>query len=188
MQPSAETIRLNKQMEKEIKNWIEGCRKGLRSAQLKLYEHYARMLFASCYRILANTEEAKEAMQDSFLKIFTHLEQYHEEMNFEAWVRRIAIHTAIDYVRQRSEELELLTDNLPDLAEEEEEEEPRYTVDQVRHAMEQLPNGYRVVLSLYLFEGYDMEEIAQILHVKPASVRSQYLRGKRKLIEGIKRQ
>ena len=188
MQPSAETIRLNKQMEKEIKNWIEGCRKGVRSAQLKLYEHYARMLFASCYRILANTEEAEEAMQDSFLKIFTHLEQYHEEMSFEAWVRRIAIHTAIDYVRQRSEELELLTDNLPDLAEEEEEEEPRYTVDQVRHAMEQLPNGYRVVLSLYLFEGYDMEEIAQILHVKPASVRSQYLRGKRKLIEGIKRQ
>ena len=188
MQPSAETIRLNKQMEKEIKNWIEGCRKGLRSAQLKLYERYARMLFASCYRILANTEEAEEAMQDSFLKIFTHLEQYHEEMNFEAWVRRIAIHTAIDYVRQRSEELELPTDNLPDLPEEEEEEEPRYTVDQVRHAMEQLPNGYRVVLSLYLFEGYDMEEIAQILHVKPASVRSQYLRGKRKLIEGIKRQ
>ena len=188
MQPSAETIRLNKQREKEIKNWIEGCRKGVRSAQLKLYEHYARMLFASCYRILANTEEAEEAMQDSFLKIFTHLEQYHEEMSFEAWVRRIAIHTAIDYVRQQSEELELLTDNLPDLAEEEEEEEPRYTVDQVRHAMELLPNGYRVVLSLYLFEGYDMEEIAQILHVKPASVRSQYLRGKRKLIEGIKRQ
>ena len=117
MQPSAETIRLNKQMEKEIKNWIEGCRKGVRSAQLKLYERYARMLFASCYRILANTEEDEEAMQDSFLKIFTHLEQYHEEMNFEAWVRRIAIHTAIDYVRQRSEELELLTDNLPDLAE-----------------------------------------------------------------------
>ena len=170
MQPSAETIRLNKQMEKEIKNWIEGCRKGVRSAQLKLYERYARMLFASCYRI------------------FTHLEQYREEMSFEAWVRRIAIHTAIDYVRQQSEELELLTDHLPDLAEEEEEEEPRYTVDQVRHAMEQLPNGYRVVLSLYLFEGYDMEEIAQILHVKPASVRSQYLRGKRKLIEGIKRQ
>ena len=102
-------------------------------------------------------------------------------------MRRVAIHTAIDYVRKRSEELELLTDNLPDLPEEE-EEEPLYTVEQVRQAMEKLPEGYRVVLSLYLFEGYDMEEIAQILHVKPASVRSQYLRGKRKLIEGIKRQ
>ena len=185
MQPCPQTIRLYRQMEKETRIWIEGCRKGVRSAQLKLYEHYARMLFASCYRILANTEEAEEAMQDSFLKIFTHLDQYHEEMNFEAWMRRVAIHTAIDYVRQRSEELEVLTDNLPDLPEEE-EEEPLYTIEQVKQAMEQLPHGYRVVLSLYLFEGYDMEEIAQILHLKPASVRSQYLRGKRKLIEWIK--
>ena len=75
MQPCPPTSRLNKQMEKEIKNWIEGCRKGVRSAQQQLYERYARMLFASCYRILANTEEAEEAMQDSFLKIFTHLER-----------------------------------------------------------------------------------------------------------------
>ena len=171
-------------MEKETRIWIEGCRKGARNAQLKLYERYARMLFATCLRILANTEEAEEAMQDSFLKIFTHLEQYHEEMSFEGWIRQIAVRTAIDRLRQRSEELELPTDNLP----EEEEEEPLYTVEQIKQAMEKLPEGYRVVLSLYLFEGYDMEEIAQILHVKPASVRSQYLRGKRKLIEGIKRQ
>ena len=151
---------------------MEGGRTGARNAQLKLYERYARMLFATCLRILANTEEAEEAMQDSFLKIFTHLEQYHEEMSFEGWIRQIAV---------------LPTDNLPDLPEEE-EEEPLYTVEQIKQAMEKLPEGYRVVLSLYLFEGYDMEEIAQILHVKPASVRSQYLRGKRKLIEGIKRQ
>ena len=175
-------------MEKETRIWIEGCRKGARNAQLKLYERYARMLFATCLRILANTEEAEEAMQDSFLKIFTHLEQYHEEMSFEGWIRQIAVRTAIDRLRQRSEELELPTDNLPDLPEEEEEEEPLYTVEQIKQAMEKLPESYRVVLSLYLFEGYDMEEIAQILHVKPASARSQYLRGKRKLIEGIKRQ
>ena len=174
-------------MEKETRIWIEGCRKGARNAQLKLYERYARMLFATCLRILANTEEAEEAMQDSFLKIFTHLEQYHEEMSFEGWIRQTAVRTAIDRLRQRSEELELPTDNLPDLPEEE-EEEPLYTVEQIKQAMEKLPEGYRVVLSLYLFEGYDMEEIAQILHVKPASVRSQYLLGKRKLIEGIKRQ
>lgn len=187
MQPCPPTSRLYRQMEKEIQIWIEGCRQGERGAQLKLYERYAPMLYASCYRILAHVEEAEEAMQDSFLKILTHLDHYHEGMNLEAWMRRVAIHTAIDYVRKRSEELELLTDNLPDLPEEE-EEEPLYTVEQVRQAMEKLPEGYRVVLLLYLFEGYDMEEIAQILHVKPASVRSQYLRGKRKLIEGIKRQ
>ena len=97
-------------MEKEIQIWIEGCRQGERGAQLKLYERYAPMLYASCYRILAHVEEAEEAMQDSFLKILTHLDHYHEGMNLEAWMRRVAIHTAIDYVRKRSEELELLTD------------------------------------------------------------------------------
>ena len=174
-------------MEKETRIWIEGCRKGARNAQLKLYERYARMLFATCLRILANTEEAEEAMQDSFLKIFTHLEQYHEEMSFEGWIRQIAVRTAIDRLRQRSEELELPTDNLPDLPEEE-EEEPLYTVEQIKQAMEKLPEGYRVVPSLYLFEGYAMEEIAQIMHVTPASVRRPDPRGKRKLNEGIKRQ
>ena len=90
-------------MEKDTKILIEGCRQGRRDAQQQLYERYARLLFATCYRILANTEEAEEAMQDSFLKIFTHVNQHHEEQNFEAWMRRVAIHTAIDYVRQRSE-------------------------------------------------------------------------------------
>ena len=160
---------------------------GNRAAQQELYRRFARPLYAACLRIIGRPEEAEEAMQDSFLKIFTHLEQYHEEMSFEGWIRQIAVRTAIDRLRQRSEELELPTDNLPDLPEEE-EEEPLYTIEQIKQAMEKLPEGYRVVLSLYLFEGYDMEEIAQILHVKPASVRSQYLRGKRKLIEGIKRQ
>ena len=172
-------------MDKEIQNEIERCRQGDRSAQLKLYRRYARLLYASCHRIIARAEEAEEAMQDSFLKIFTHLDQYHEEMNVEAWMRQIAIHTAIDYVRRQSPDQELPTDNLPDVAEEE-EDEPLYTVEQVRQAMNQLADGYRIVLSLYLFEGYDMEEIAQILRLKPASVRSQYLRGKRKLIEWIK--
>ena len=68
-------------MEKDTKILIEGCRQGGRSAQRKLYERYARLLFATCYRILANTEEAEEATQDSFLKILTHLDQYHEEQS-----------------------------------------------------------------------------------------------------------
>ena len=169
-------------MEKETRIWIEGCRKGARNAQLKLYERYARMLFATCLRILANTEEAEEAMQDSFLKIFTHSEQYHEEMSFEGWIRQIAVRTAIDRLRQRSEELELPTDNLPDLPEEE-EEEPLYTVEQIKQAMEKLPEGYRVVLSLYLFEGYDMEEIAQILHISQTAVQTRMSRARAQLKE-----
>lgn len=173
-------------MDKENEHLIEGCRHKERRAQLKLYEQYAQRLYASCLRIIGKPKEAEEAMQDAFLKIFTHLHQYHEEQNFEAWMRRIAIHTAIDYVRKERPELVEISDHLSEEENEEnDEEEISYTVEQIKKAVRKLPVGYRTILSLYLFEGYDMEEIASILQLKPASVRSQYLRAKRKLLNLI---
>lgn len=163
---------------------IEGCRRGEQTAQLGLYEHYAKWLYFTCLRIVGQAEEAEEAMQDSFLKIFTRLGQYHEGQSFEAWMHRIAVHTAIDYVRRELPPSEALSDNLPsDESEEADEEEIRHSVGRVKEAVQTLPPGYRVILSLYLFEGYDMEEIASILKIQPPSVRSQYLRAKRKLLQ-----
>lgn len=177
-------------MDKETEHLIAGCRRGERAAQLKLYRRYAPRLYASCLRIVGNPPEAEEATQDAFLKILTHMEQYRDGQCFEAWMSRIAVHTAIDYVRRQSPEMEELTDRLPeplpDEAEEEREAEIQYTVARVKAAIGDLPAGCRVVLSLYLFEGYDMEEIASILGIQPASVRSQYLRAKQKLIELLK--
>lgn len=174
-------------MERITVNLIEDCRKGNRSAQLALYEKYARKLYVACLRIIGNSFEAEEAMQDSFLKVFTKLDQYIDGQNFEAWIHRIAVHTAIDYVRRQTHIWEELRDNIPDEdnGEKEAEENIRYTVDQIKKATVKLPPGYRIVLSLYLFEGYDMEEIASILKIQPASVRTQYLRAKRKLLEII---
>ncbi|WP_280746398.1 MULTISPECIES: sigma-70 family RNA polymerase sigma factor [unclassified Parabacteroides] len=167
-------------------NLIENCRRGDRSAQLALYKKYARRLYIACLRIVGNAPEAEEAMQDSFLKIFTRIDQYQDGLNFEAWIQRIAIHTAIDYVRRQTQEWEELSENyaIP-IDDEPDEEEIQYTVSQVKEATKKLPAGYRVVLSLFLFEGYDMEEIASILNIQPASVRTQYMRGKRKLLDII---
>lgn len=166
---------------------IEQCRKGNRSAQLALYKQFAARLYNVCLRIIGNPQDAEEAMQDSFLKAFTQLEQYQAGTSFEAWLQQIAVRTAIDYVRRQLPEEEDLTDDYAELADEDtpDEEELQCSVAQVKAACQQLPAGYRVVLSLYLFEGYDMEEIASILHIRPASVRSQYLRGKRKLLEQL---
>ena len=97
-------------------------------------------------------------------------------------MHRIAIHTAIDYVRRQAPDQEELSDNL---AEPEtdgpDEEEIQYSVAQIKEATKKLPAGYRIILSLYLFE----EEIASILKIQPPSVRSQYLRAKRKLLDII---
>ncbi|MDL2281632.1 sigma-70 family RNA polymerase sigma factor [Parabacteroides sp. OttesenSCG-928-G06] len=174
-------------MDKVTLQWIEGCRRRERNAQLHLYRQFARFLYAACLRITGNSAEAEEAMQDSFLKIFSRIDQYHTEQSFEAWIHRIAVHTAIDYVRRQQTPTEELSPNMIVTEEEEasDEEEIAASVEQIKEATLRLPTGFRVVLSLYLFEGYDMDEIASILDIKPASVRSQYLRAKRKLVEII---
>lgn len=175
-------------MEDSVQELIAGCRKRHRQSQLAMYRRFAPLVYPICLRIVGHLEEAEEAMQDTFLKLFEKLDQYHDELCFEAWIRRIAVRTAIDYVRRRLPEEELIEETLPDVPDDEEEireqeEQTLLTVASVRNALEKVPAQARVVLSLYLFEGYDMEEISQILKIQPSSVRSQYLRGKRRLIE-----
>ena len=173
-------------MEETNVHLIEECRRGNRTAQLALYKQFAGRLYVACLRIVGNTSEAEEAMQDAFLKIFTRLDQYQDGQCFEAWMHRIAVHTAIDYVRRQTPDWEELSDDYTEPDDDgPDEEEIRYSVAQVKEACKKLPAGYRVILSLYLFEGYDMEEIASILKIQPPSVRSQYLRAKRKLLDII---
>lgn len=180
--------RLYNQMEHSTTSLIEGCRKGSRSAQMALYRKHAGRLYAACFRIVGNASEAEEAMQDAFLKIFTRIDQYRTGLCFEAWMQRIAVRTAIDYVRKQTPVPEELTDRYADTSVEEEElaqENAAYSVQRVKDGLQRLPAGYRMILSLYLFEGYDMEEIASILDIKQVTVRTQYLRAKKKLLELI---
>jgi RNA polymerase sigma-70 factor (ECF subfamily) len=169
---------------------LENCRRGNKSAQLSLYKKYARRLYLTCLRITGNPMEAEEAMQDAFLKVFNRLYLFRNEQNFEAWMHRIAVHTAIDYVRRHRHEWEEISPHSIDSDElneneEADEEALQYAVVQIKEAVKKLPAGYRIVLSLYLFEGYDMEEISSILKIQQASVRTQYLRAKRKLLDII---
>lgn len=187
MQRFVVNVRSLNRMELAREQLIAGCRKGYHASQLALYNRYAQWLYNVCFRILSRADEAEEAMQDTFLKIYTRIGQFKEEHSFEAWMKSIAIHTAIDYVRKQQaffESVEELPDSLS--TDEYEEDLTGVTVQKVKDSMQMLPDGYRVVLSLYLFEGYDTEEIAQILDVKAVTVRSQYMRAKRKLEELLK--
>ena len=176
-------------MDNTTAHLLNNCRKGNQAAQFALYGQYARWLYNACFRITGNVADAEEAMQDAFIKIFKQVNQYTEGQSFEAWMHRIATRSAIDYLRKRDPKWEEISDNYTIAEEEEEpnEEDVNYTLESVKNAMSQLPAGYRAILSLYLFEGYDAEEIASILNIKPPSVRSQYLRAKRKLLDIIKK-
>lgn len=173
-------------MDKVTEHLIEGCRRGDRSSQLKLYKQYAQRLYIACLRIVGNSSEAEEAMQDSFLKIFTRLDQYHDGQCFEAWMHCTpTIRPSIMYAAKHRTKRSFPTIWPNRKRTDRTRKEIQYSVAQIKEATKKLPAGYRIILSLYLFEGYDMEEIASILKIQPPSVRSQYLRAKRKLLDII---
>ncbi|MDR1169215.1 MAG: sigma-70 family RNA polymerase sigma factor [Prevotellaceae bacterium] len=166
------------------------CMKGDRKAQMQLYKTFYKRIYNSCFRILRDRYEAEDAMQESFLKIFSKLGRYDDSAPFEAWIVRIAINTAIDRLRENRPEFTGFSEaDLPDRIDEGGDEDEMELIAeramQVKAAVEQLTGNSRLIITLYLMEGYDHEEIADILKIQPGNVRVQYMRAKQKLIEII---
>jgi RNA polymerase sigma factor (sigma-70 family) len=136
------------------------------------------------YRITGREEDAEDALQEAFISAFKNLESYRGDATFGAWLKRIVVNKAINIVKKRREELMPEYAQL-DVAEEEENIEYRegLTVERVRDAIQQLPDGYRSVLTLYLLEGYDHQEIAEIMSISESTSKSQLNRAKNKLRE-----
>ena len=152
--------------------------------QRELYELHYRRIYSTCLRIIGNQMDAEEAMHDVFLKLFDHLDDLQDEKAFVSWSRSIAIRTAIDRARRKKQVFEQV-DNLP-VADEEPDEEPELSVEAIKRELNRLPDGYRIVLSMRLFEECEFEEIAKVLQIKESTVRSQYIRGREKLASMLK--
>ena len=164
---------------------IESCKKGDVRAQYQLYSLYSKAMYNICYRMTNRQEEAEDMLQESFTYAFNRLGSFRFESSFGAWLKRIVVNTCINHLKKKRVDLvytEQQNDPLPDY-EKVDYEEIRFKVDSVLKAMEQLPEGYRVVFSLYLLEGYDHKEIAQILGVSESTSKSQFLRAKQKIKE-----
>ena len=162
---------------------IERCRQGDRDAHYELYKLYARSMYNIGYRIVHSEEEAEDVLQEAFISAFHSLEHYRGDASFGSWLKRIVVNKAINVLKRRKTE-RLPEDEKFDVADEiwTEEEFP-FTADQVRTAIGRLPDGYRAVLSLYLLEGYDHSEIAEILGISESTSKSQFNRSKKKLRE-----
>ena len=139
-------------------------------------------MFNTALRITGEQIEAEDVLQDAFINAFNHLASYRQDASFGAWLKRIIINTALNHVRKQKKDL-MLADDLKNEGKEtwEEESEPLYSVESVKRAMQILPSGFRTVLSLYLFEGYDHKEISEILGITESTSKSQYKRAKDKL-------
>ena len=150
-----------------------------------LYQLHYRRIYNTCLRIIGNSMDAEEAMHDVFLKIFDHLDDLQDEKAFCSWSRSVAIRTAIDRVR-RKKPVFIQVDELP-IADNEPDNEPELTVEAIKREMNSLPDGYRIVLAMRLFDECEFDEIADALQIKESTVRSQYVRGRDKLAQRLKK-
>lgn len=164
---------------------VEACKRGDQKAQFELYRLYHGAMYNTALRIVGDSDDAEDVMQEAFLKAFTRLDSYRKEVSFGAWLKRIVINKALDFLRLKRDQLSLdetgevgeMIEEIPDTGYAE------YRAEAIKKAIYNLPEGYRVVLSLILLEGYDHDEVSSILNISNATSRTQYHRAKKRLIE-----
>lgn len=160
---------------------IRRCRDGDVGAQYELYRLYHKAMYNTALRITGVVEDAEDVLQDAFVSAFRSLHTYREDAAFGAWLKRIVINRALTYVKKNKREWEAVMQLQEDHQASESEEEVEWSIERIRQALQLLPAGFRTVVSLYLFEGYDHQEIAQILGISESTSKTQYMRAKEKL-------
>ncbi len=170
---------------------LDGCKEGDQKAQFQIYKLYYKAMYNTSLRIVKDTMEAEDIMQESFLSAFEKIDTYSGTVSFGAWLKKIVVNRSLDALNKRKgifEDIDThggLRDESDDDLSRNEELDVR--VEEVKEAIERLPDGYRIILSLYLLEGYDHDEIAEILSINSSTSRSQLSRAKQKLIAELKR-
>jgi RNA polymerase sigma-70 factor (ECF subfamily) len=165
---------------------LEACKKGDNRAQMEIYRLYYKPMYHVALRILGDQMEAEDVMQESFLVAFRNLGSVHLSTSFGGWLKKIVVNRSLDALRLHKNNVELMDDFpdevMPQSSYQPDEDTVQEKISKVRRAMEKLPEKYRIILNLNLFEGYDHDEISQILGVPASTSRAQVSRGKQKLL------
>lgn len=156
-------------------------------AQIGVYKKYNHMIYNTCLRIVCVPADAEDLMQNSFIDAFNKIKTYKGPSAFAGWLKKIAVNNSIDHLAKRrpaAEKLELLPE-ITDYDDTAEEEFIEYRVELIKKALEIIIPEYRIILALHLFEGYDHDEIGQILKISQANVRTRISRAKKALLKEI---
>lgn len=147
-------------------------------------------MYNTALRITGNRADAEDILQESFIDAYIQLRSFESRSTFGAWLRQIVVYKSIGLLKKKRINFINLDNDIEEPADENtpNEEDIQFTVTAIKKAMSDLPDGYRAVLSLYLVEGYDHEEISEILKVSHSTVRTQYKRGKQKLLQLLKKE
>jgi RNA polymerase sigma factor (sigma-70 family) len=167
---------------------IRGCQVNDRKAQFQVYKLYYKAMFNTAIRIVNDSAQAEDIMQEAFMEAFRKIENYRGESSFGTWLKKIVINKSIDEIRKAKDVISIdeLDVDIPVQNDDENYLQVLSTrVEVIRKAIHALPDSYRIILSLYLLEGYDHEEIAQILDISYNLSRTRYSRARKKLLEYI---
>lgn len=174
---------MNTQLDQEI--LIDRCLKGDRTAQYELYQAYSKAMFNVALRIMGDRTEAEDVLQTSFIRVFKNLEYFRGESTLGAWIKRIVVNHSLTEIKKRRIYFEEVEDDVIPVSIELEDEKIDQQVRLIRKAMTLLPPGYRTIFSLYLMEGYDHQEISEMMDISVATSKSQLSRAKKKIRELI---
>jgi RNA polymerase sigma factor (sigma-70 family) len=169
-----------------IEQLLQDCREGKHYAQLEIYNRYYKAMYNTALRIVKDPAEAEDIMQESFLKAFTKLSSFKKGVAFGAWLKKIVVNTSIYYYRKQKRKegisLEDILYKVEDIPETETDEEfAHLKAQQVWETMKQLKDSYRVSLTLHLIEGYDYDELPNMLGISYGSCRTLISRAKESL-------
>jgi len=165
---------------------VKDCLKGKSQAQRELYELFAQTMLGVCYRYTRSVRDAEDVLQEGFIKVFHHLAQYKQQGELGAWIRRIMVNTALNYLKRNrkyqeemfftEEYLHPVTDDDPAI---------RLQAKELADLIRQLPQGYQVIFNLHAVEGFTHVEIGEMLGISDGTSRSQYSRARNLLITWI---
>ena len=146
-----------------------------------LFEAYARKMMSVCLRYVVNHHDAEDILQEAFIKVFAHIHQFKFEGSFEGWLRRIVVNTALKALQKKKLHFAEVNETTVPAATADATAPSSLQAEQLMKLLNNLPDGYRVVFNLYVIEGYDHEEIAQMLNIQTSTSRSQLVKARKML-------
>ncbi len=167
---------------------IEQCKQSNHRAQMALYGKYCDGMYIIAHRYLKDSAAAEDAMQEAFIKAFQKLSQFKGDVTFGAWLKRIVINTCLDSIKARKMELDTLNEETFTIVSDDLEWDiaDETTASEILAAIDELPDNYKMTVQLFLVEGYDHQEISEILQISENASRTYLHRGKTKLKEKLK--
>ena len=167
------------------KSLVENCKTGNAKAQYELYDLYVDAMYNVAFRFLKSKEDAEDVVQESFINAFKSLHTFNFESSFGAWLKRIVVNNCINFLKLKKVSLVEMNQEHYFTTDEEVSLLDELNIHKIKKAIILLPHGYSQIISLYLIEGYDHNEISEILDISVSTSKSQYSRAKKKLVEII---